>query len=109
VGERASTILHRPTAELVPEETLAAMERDGWTPTQVRALIASYRMLVRDAAAPATEADVDVFEAAWAVAEKAYMESVRVSANARKLERACTLAGVDAVLRSRTNARASAR
>lgn len=43
--ERASSLLQRPATELVPEEVLAGMERDGWTPTQVRALIASYREL----------------------------------------------------------------
>jgi hypothetical protein len=45
VVERASSLLHRPATELVSEETLAGMERDGWTPTQVRALIAGYREL----------------------------------------------------------------
>lgn len=42
---RESTVLHRPAVEPVPERVLELMERDGWTPTQVRALIASYREL----------------------------------------------------------------
>lgn len=33
----------RPTTDLVPESVLVGMEQNGWTPTQVRALIASYR------------------------------------------------------------------
>lgn len=48
MSSRESSLLHRPATEPVPEETLAGMERDGWTPTQVRALIASYRLLARD-------------------------------------------------------------
>lgn len=51
MGERVrreEMLLHRPATELVSEGTLAGMERDGWTPTQVRALIASYRLLARD-------------------------------------------------------------
>lgn len=44
----ADDLFHRPAPELVSDEVLTAMERDGWTPTQVRALIASYRLLVRD-------------------------------------------------------------
>lgn len=39
---------HRPAAEHIPEAVLADMEQNGWTPTQVHALIASYRELVRD-------------------------------------------------------------
>ena len=46
---REETVLHRPATELVPESVLAGMERDGWTPTQVRELIASYRALKSDA------------------------------------------------------------
>ena len=46
----ADDLLHRPAPEPVADEVLTAMERDGWTPTQVRALIASYRLLVRDCA-----------------------------------------------------------
>lgn len=42
---RDTSVVHRPATELVPESVLAGMERDGWTPTQVRALIASYREL----------------------------------------------------------------
>ncbi len=30
---------------MFPDSVLASMERDGWTPTQVRALIESYRRL----------------------------------------------------------------
>lgn len=48
-----------------------------------------------------TDNDVDAFEAAWSVAEKACIESVRVSMRVRELERACTRAGIDAVLRRR--------
>ena len=45
---RDTTILHRPATDLVPESVLVGMEQNGWTPTQVRELIASYRELVRD-------------------------------------------------------------
>lgn len=44
-GARDPSIHHRPAAELVPDSVLDGMERDGWTPSQVRALIASYRQL----------------------------------------------------------------
>ncbi len=37
-----------PAPDLLSDEVLTAMERDGWTPGQVRALIASYRLLRRE-------------------------------------------------------------
>lgn len=37
-----------PAPELIPDEVLASMERDGWTPTQVRDLIKRYRELARE-------------------------------------------------------------
>lgn len=49
-GARDTSIHHRPATELVPDSVLDGMERDGWTPSQVRALIASYRLLARDVA-----------------------------------------------------------
>lgn len=45
---READLLHHPAPELVSDEVLTAMDRDGWTPTQVRELIASYRHLARD-------------------------------------------------------------
>lgn len=44
----SDALLHRPAPELVSDEVLTAMERDGWTPTQVRELIRGYRALARD-------------------------------------------------------------
>lgn len=43
-------LLHRPAPELVADEVLVGMERDGWTPTQVRDLIRSYRAVVEECA-----------------------------------------------------------
>ncbi len=39
-----------PTPDLLSDETLTAMERDGWTPGQVRDLIERYREVVRELA-----------------------------------------------------------
>jgi hypothetical protein len=52
--DREDTLLQRPPVELISEEALAGMERDGWTPTQVRALIQSYRALAKKGEAPGT-------------------------------------------------------
>ncbi len=45
--------------------------------------------------------DVDVFEAAYTAADEQAMASVRYGIDVRKLERICTRAGIDAVLRER--------
>lgn len=39
------------SSEAISSEALTRMERDGWTPAEVRALIASYRELARRATA----------------------------------------------------------
>ncbi len=46
----ADDLLHRPAPDLLSDETLTAMERDGWTPGQVRDLIKRYREAVRELA-----------------------------------------------------------
>lgn len=43
MSNREDDLIQRPAPELVSPAVLDRMERDGWTPSEVRALIASYR------------------------------------------------------------------
>jgi len=81
------------------EAKLAKRKEDSWVEAALDHVAELEAKLAR-MREPATDADVSTFEQAWVVAERDEM-SKRAATEVRHLERVCTLAGVDAVLRER--------